>query len=90
MKNKEEFLRKLSAAIDKIEDEDADFDYFSMSFHNYDPDNRKNERKLSYFSLEIDYDFKKKDFVLHDRSEPFKCTMGCSYCEERGYCNGDC
>lgn len=36
MKNKEEFLKKLSEAIDKIEDKDAVLDYFSISFRSID------------------------------------------------------
>ena len=90
MKNKEEFLRKLSEAIDKIEDKDAIIEYFSMSLSNYNPDNRKNERKLSYFLCDIVYSLKDESFVIIDDSEPFKCSMGYPYCTERGYCNGDC
>jgi hypothetical protein len=91
MKNKEEFLKKLSEAIDKIEDKDVVVDYFSMTLSNYDPDNRNNERKLCYFQAEIDYNLKNDLFVINDTSEPFKCTMeGGNDCTERGYCNGDC
>ncbi len=89
MKNKEEFLKKLSEAIDKIEDKDAVLDYFSISFSNYSPD-KNSERKLSYFQVDIDYDTSTESFTINDRSESFKCEIGCSFCEERGYCNGDC
>lgn len=90
MKNKEEFLKKLSETIDKIEDKDAEVDYFTISFTNYNPNNRQNERKLCYFQAEIDYCVENGHFTIHDRSEPFVCTMHYSDCEERGYCNGDC
>ena len=88
--NKEEFLKKLSEAIDKIEDKDVEIDYFSMSFINYNPDNTKNKRKLCYFQLEINYDSEKDNFVINDSSEPFVCNAKFSNCTERGYCNGDC
>lgn len=90
MNNKEEFLKKLSQVIDQIEDKDAELDYFSMSFSNYNPDNRNNERKLSYFQCDINYTIENGHFTINDRSEPFKCSMQASDCTERGYCNGDC
>lgn len=90
MKNKEEFLAKLSKVIDQIEDSEAEIDYLSIQFTNYNPDNRRNERKLSFYQADIRYDYQKKEFSIIDISEPFKCTMGASDCEERGYCNGDC
>jgi len=88
MKNKEEFLKKLSAAIDKIEDKDAEVDYFAMTLSNYSPENK---RKLCYFQVDISYIEKTETFEINDRSEPFKCTMEDGVdCTERGYCNGDC
>jgi hypothetical protein len=88
MKNKEEFLKKLSDAIDEIEDENAEVDYFAMTLSNYLPDNK---RKLCYFQVEINYKEKTGTFEIDDRSEPFKCSMeGGDHCTERGYCNGDC
>ena len=90
MKNKEEFLKKLSKIIDELEDKDAVLDYFTMSFSNYNPDNRKNEKKLSFFQASIDYKFDTEEFYIQDLSEPFVCTIGCKFCEERGWCNGDC
>lgn len=70
MKNKENFLKKLSEIIDKIEDKDAEMDYFSMSFLNYSPDNKNNDVKLCYFYADIDYSFEKDEFIINDKSEP--------------------
>ena len=90
MKNKEEFLRKLSEILDKIENKDCEADYFSMTLTNYNPDNRKNDRKLSYFQVSVNYDEKSKLFELNDQSLDFECSMKYVDCTERGYCNGDC
>ena len=90
MKNKEEFLRKLSQAIDEIKDKDAELSYFTMEFTNYNPDNRRNERKLCYFQAEINYCVNNGHLTVNDRSEPFVCSMRGDDCTERGYCNGDC
>ncbi len=90
MKNKEEFLKKLSEAIDKIEDKDSEIEYFCMSFSNYNPDNKNNSRKLCYFQAEIEYSINNKHFTINDRSEPFRCSMDAEDCIQRGYCNGDC
>jgi hypothetical protein len=88
MKNKEEFLKKLSLAIDEIKDEDAEISYFNMEFTNYNPDKK---HKLYYFQAEIDYCVENGHIIVNDRSEPFRCTMeGGDDCTERGYCNGDC
>lgn len=90
MKNKDLFLKKLSEALDKIEDQEAEVEYCSLMLSNYCPDNTKSDRKLSYFSVDIDYKSRTGDFDLNDRSEPFVCEMQDSGCTERGYCNGDC
>lgn len=88
--DKEDLLKRLSEALDQVEDPDAEVEYLTIDLANYNPDNQKNERKLSYFSVELNYNPKTKEFNMNDRSEPFTCTMGDSYCSERGYCNGDC
>ena len=90
MNNKEEFLKKLSAAIDEIEDNDAEISYFTLEFTNYNPNNRHNKRKLAYFQAEISYTIENGHFIVNDRSEPFVCSMRATDCTERGYCNGDC
>lgn len=88
--DKEDLLKRLSEALDQVEDEGAEVEYLTINLANYNPDNRKNERKLSYFSVELNYNPKTKELDMNDRSEPFTCTMGFQSCVERGYCNGDC
>jgi hypothetical protein len=87
MKNKEKFLKDLSYILDKVEDKEANIDYFSISLSNYQPDKKT---KLSYFQVDIKYNIKTEEFKINDRSEFFKCCMGDEDCTERGYCNGDC
>ena len=88
MKNKKEFLEKLSKILDEVEDDEAEIEYCSLNLSNY---NTKPESKLCYFNIDIELDNNTKEFKINDRSEPFKCTMeGGDDCTERGYCNGDC
>jgi hypothetical protein len=70
MKNKQQFLDRLSRLIDEIEDKDAEVNYFKMQFTNYNPNNKDNQRKLCYFDVEIDYSLEEDRFTVNDKSEP--------------------
>jgi len=88
--NKEDFLKKLSNELDNLEDiENLTFEGCRISFSDYNPDNRRYETKYSYRYFDL-ISQNGKDFKIDDLSEGFKCTMGSSFCKERGYCNGDC
>jgi len=69
--------------------EDLTMSYLSVTLDDWNPDNKKYETKYSYRSFDLSLD-KNNEIQTADSSEPFKCTMGCKSCEERGECNGDC
>lgn len=87
--DKQKFLEKLSNALDELEDlNNLTLDYAILEFKDYNPENSKYERNYSWRDFELKWDEKEQLFDLIDNSEMFK---GCdSYCQKRGYCNGDC
>lgn len=55
--------------------------------------NRKRKRVEKDLELIRWYESKFDTFEGFSKAksrQDFYCEMGCSYCEERGYCNGDC
>ena len=81
---------KIESALLKVEGiEDLIMDDIRISLNDWDPNNKKYEKKYAYRSFEVSMN-KKGELEAEDFSEPFKCSMGCETCTARGECNGDC